>query len=477
MPCQLPHQNWHRRFKKLLQIVVALCLSLVVVVGYWKSDGTNPFGFGKVTSDYQQAQACLLDFDSLEHLNLSRTIRYARYRLVVDFSKETLPFTESLDQPSPLFESVDLYHDHGVSGGWAPTLSYCLDPVTVKVPKLGRPTDASHLIFGVATTAERLESSIGPIQHWLSNTKARLLALIPPNPDHGVLQEKMQSLGIDVTIYESDQSFDDRYFALVTLLYEHRQEDTRWAGLVDDDTFFLSMSQLVSRLADHNHEEEKYIGGLSEDFLQLAGWGFMAYGGAGVFISMPLLAKINTVYPECNSHSMNGDGRLAQCIYHHTTTKLTWEPDLHQMNLHGDPAGFYESGRQQPLSIHHWKSWSHIDVAKLSTVSSICGDACLLKRWRFSDSWFLINGYSFIRYAEEPPLDGSMEQTWDDYEGATADSYAHSLAPLRARDWMKLTYRLEDVTETRGEVRQFYVLRAGHGAEDGVIEVSWTRRT
>ena len=115
----------------------------------------------------------------------------------------------------------------------------------------------------------------------------------------------------------------------------------------------------------------------------------------------------------------------------------------------------------------------------MSAVSSICGDACLLKRWKFSDGWYLVNGYSFIKYGDETVDDGSIELTWDPstapnrFEGVIR--YEHSLTPIRARDDQKVTYRLEHVIQEREQARQF-IYRPRQGLEDRVLEVLWTRK-
>ena len=109
------------------------------------------------------------------------------------------------------------------------------------------------------------------------------------------------------------------------------------------------MPELVSRLSTYDHRQEKYIGGLTEKgFVQLRTFGYMGYGGAGIFLSMSLLQKVHAAFDECkkgsvyvDGSSMNGDRLLARCIYQHITAKLIWEPRLHQIDLHGDPSSFY----------------------------------------------------------------------------------------------------------------------------------------
>ncbi|KKY23443.1 hypothetical protein UCRPC4_g02891 [Phaeomoniella chlamydospora] len=197
---------------------------------------------------------------------------------------------------------------------------------------------------------------------------------------------------------------------------------------------------------------------------------------------MPLLRQMNEVYDECfdalditGERRLAGDRRVAHCIYKHTDAKLSVEYGLHQVDLHGDPSGLYESGRPQPLSIHHWKSWSEIDVEKLLVVSRVCGDACLLHRWRFSNGWYLNNGFSLVKYSQDLPWgDRTIEKTWEDWETASDYSYVHSLAPLRPRDEGKITYRLKDAIVVGNKaVRQIYVHHPPDGGDDRVIDILW----
>ncbi len=283
---------------------------------------------------------------------------------------------------------------------------------------------------------------------------------------------------MNLQITESNAEYDDQYFSLVKLLHNERQ-GAQWAAFIDDDTFFLSMPALVDSLARYDPSQPYYIGSLSEDFVQMSLWGFMAYGGAGIFVSMPLLAQLNTVYDQCYSVKFTGDRRIAQCIYHQTVTKLTIEQSLHQVDLHGDQSGFYEAaGRPQPLSVHHWKSWFDVPMSQLAAVASICGDACLLQQWRFANNWIMTNGFSVVRYSEERPADDiTMEKTWDDYSTATDESYLHTLAPLRKKDLGKISFRLEavDVSSSPSQIRQFYVHRKQSGQGDRLLEIRWQK--
>lgn len=210
-------------------------------------------------------------------------------------------------------------------------------------------------------------------------------------------------------------------------------------------------------------------------------YGFMAYGGGGVFLSVPLLEQLNqpAVYQACFDSKAIGDGQIANCIYAHTLVKMTPEPLLHQMDLGGDVSGFYESGRTLPLSVHHWKSWYTMNMTALVSVASVCGPECLLRRWRLADAdaaeenpWYLTNGYSLVQYGEELREDDiSMEHTWD----AQSD-FKYSLDPLREKDEKKVSLKM-DVTwaEDGGSVvRQFYMGKV-EGDRTRVLEVVWRK--
>lgn len=70
---------------------------------------------------------------------------------------------------------------------------------------------------------------------------------------------------------------------------------------------------------------------------------FMAYDGAGIFVSGPLLNQTNTVYDQCKAIKHTEDHRIAQGIYLHAIMKWSSETALHRIHLHGDHPGFYEA--------------------------------------------------------------------------------------------------------------------------------------
>jgi len=419
---------------------------------------------------------CDPDADMLHRLDIKKLADYTRREIVVETNSDPLAIKQKVEQPlwdtklqGPFSQETELVQD-GCS---------ISTPLTLQVPVPPKTVDASHIDFGVATTVSRLNESLDQFAHWAGYTRTRIFALIEPDETKVALQQvkiKAENMGINLFVTESEDDYLHRYFALISILEGNMREQTKWGCIIDDDTFFLSMPALVDALAEYDDTKSYYIGGLSEGLPQIAVFGMIAFGGAGVFLSRPLLTDLGTVYDECQQMTFTGDRRIANCIYQYTTTRLTVDHRLHQLDLMKDASGFFESGREAPLSVHHWKSWFTADMPKLSVISDLCGETCLLRQWQFSDGWILTNGFSVIKYSlPTEPGDIAMEMTWEPHNGATDESYLHELGPLRRKDDDKVSYQLTDaLSEPNGRVTQWYILRDKDG--DKVLELSWRKR-
>lgn len=421
----------------------------------------------------------------------------------IQMAKVYIAVSQSDMQPLPLMQPLDIK----LPASTEVTITDELTDPNVKHPETAKTTvnipriphtqpDASEYIFGVATTYERLEESLDTLAHWLSGTNARLIGHMQPSLDADApdrVLKKAENLKVSLGTVESRYGFLDRYFALLKVLHENRLPSTKWYVFIDDDTFFMDLSKLLATFAKYDPAEPWYIGALTEDFQQMATWGYMAYGGGGIFVSAPLVEQLLPHWDQCFARRNTGDRMLAQCIYQHTTTKFTWEHNLHQLDLHGDQSGFYEALRPQPLSLHHWKSEEFrftMDMYNLSRVASVCGNSCLLQKFRFMNNWVLTNGFSLVKYSNTDmrhrkiETDISMERTWDFYHGGASNShFEHSLGPIRKPDeGEKISFRMESsITTEDGHVRQLYVKREktdipsqGLGVVEAMVEVEWS---
>ncbi|KAL2829026.1 hypothetical protein BDW59DRAFT_41152 [Aspergillus cavernicola] len=426
------------------------------------------------TEPDSSTNACFIDLNLLRlHADNSSTVDYARLTIGVTKTENFTAFSHSLDVSIPKHRTVRL--DTGASRETR-SEDDCTTSVTVQAPIAPPRPDASHMVFGVATSLEKLEESLDAFSHWAGNTKTRIIAVVEQggSSTRARVQQRAEELGILLTITQTEDDRLDRYFSLIQVLFQYCDASTQWAVLIDDDTFFPSMRNLVDRLASYDATVPQYIGGMTEDLARLSGSGYMAYGGAGIFLSIPLLEDLQYVFETCHSFKDKGDRMLASCIYAHTTAKFTWERGLYQLDLHGDASGFFESGRPLPLSIHHWKSWFQADMVALGKVADICGEECLLRRFHLSKDWFLVNGYSVIQDATLWNDPRPMEHTWDKSKYKGSDPFAYSLGPLRRVDPDKVSFRLRDVVEETDQVRQVYVFNATDAKPPQVLEVVWT---
>ena len=448
---------------------------------------------------------CPNNLDWLKNLTVTFPIKYARRDIIVNPNPATRRASVTrIDAPLvPPSQTIDLMANPEVQ------LEQCMEPLLLDVPLTPTgPSEASHVIFGMATLLNRLELSIIDLQRWLAHTNAQLMVIAmgpeETDPDPGQMaemQSRMRHLGLKVTIVNrlgKEDDMPERYFSLIKLMYEHRNDKTKWMAVIDDDTFFPSMHSLIDILDRYDATERVYLGAMSEEWWAVVRYGFMAFGGAGVFLSLPLAAVLDAHYDECRKRSRAGAGdmRIRECIVWHTDTKLTHVPGLHQIDLHGDRSGLFESGRL-PLSLHHWKEgwWdekgygSWFPMAAMHLVADVCGD-CFLQRWQFQGDMVLSNGYSIAEYPTGAWGDvekaGHLERpeyTWlpggvvDGSNNAGWDHYLGPLRPMMELEKEKIQYRFLDAVAVDGGVRQFYIHLGQDGDFDTLLELFWMEKT
>ncbi|KAL6799755.1 glycosyltransferase family 31 protein [Trichoderma sp. SZMC 28012] len=361
------------------------------------------------------------------------------------------------------------------------------EPITLQVAEPYPVADLSKVIVGVATTLSRLQDSVSQFSHWMSGTGVLFLAIVV---DESATDDDLDSLESMYANYDMSLtairpwncSFDvnEQHFAIIRDLVDYATHDTQWAVIIDDDTFFPSPYSITQLLASYDPTVPTYIGGLTESPGAVEYFGVMAYGGAGVFMSMPLMQQLDAHVEDCLAESLTreGDGLLSGCIHNYTQTELTAIPGLYQLDMRGDMSGFYESG-VFPLSLHHWKSWHQAPVDKMAKIADFCGD-CFLQRWRFDGDTVLANGYSISVYQ-----DGISQTDMDLIEGTweAAMNYEGTMGKMRDKteEAKKKSYRLIDAEEVDGNLRQVFL---HHGvadldydgeeeAMDEVVEIWW----
>ena len=487
--------------KRLIALVLVLLATLIAFASFWMRGKWKPTTINIAFPASQHHDNCPKSLDWLGNLSITFPINYARRDIIVkpnpDLSRDTLTKIDTPLLPAP--QVLDLMAGPEVD------LKHCMEPLLLDVPTFPKePVDASHVIFGMSTLLDRLELSIIDLQRWLAHTNAQMI-IIAMGPDEtdpdpkqmAEMESRMRSMGLKVTIVNRvarDDHMAERYFSLVKIMYEHREPGIKWMGVVDDDTFFPSIHALIEMLDRFNPEERFYIGAMSEEWWPVVRYGLMAFGGAGVFLSMPLAEVLHARYDDCKARSgaSAGDIRIRECVIWHTDTKLTHVPGLHQMDMHGDKSGIYESGHLA-LSLHHWKQgWWDVGgygtwfpMAAMHLVADVCGD-CFLQRWQFEGDIILSNGYSIAEYPtgawDKLGNEGQQsryEDTWEPaglVEGSNNAGWDHYVGPLRpklALEEEKIQYRFLDAVAVDGGVRQFYIHLGLDGDFDTLFELFW----
>lgn len=218
------------------------------------------------------------------------------------------------------------------------------------------------------------------------------------------------------------------------------------------------------------------IAAMSENIGQIHAFGLLPFGGGGIFVSVPLAARLteDKTWEKCMSSGRSqGDQLVNESLNEFSTVRPTFDLELHQMDIHGDPSGYFESGRRL-LTVHHWKSWFDVNVPMAANVTKACGDECIFQRWQFADDIVLNNGYSINEFPKG--IEGNVnlekvEKTWD----GELFRFVHKIGPLREEvpKGDKKSLMLVDASVVEGfGVRQIYAERS-KVENDVRIGVDW----
>lgn len=476
--------------------------------------GDSFIGSGAVASGMKYNMNCSVDSAHMQQLKqrynlgdkfqyMKRYVQFTRTRGIE--RKRMTKISQKLLNGN--FKTVDVSKQYGHDS--------CDKPLEVEVTASGLPStvDASDYMFGVSTTFKRfMDPDTTPINEWIfwltdsrgnSNGGKLVLMLLEATDDQ--LQEVANLLGdvgIDVDVYHSDSSLEMavRYLTLVPTLFTHPEaHKKKWLVTCDDDTFFPSMHGLIDKMDKMDHEMEMYVGTLSEDAGALERHGSQAFGGGGVFLSLPLAEKITDLFSNCTTEQKilesnsgwgpQGDIILRKCIYENTDTRLTSMWDLWQLDFFGHPAGFYEWGIK-PLSLHHYRGggWHKAKPGQYTKIAHTCGEDCTLQRFQTKDD-FIISGYSIAHYPDGITFDtNQLEATLHaapEDKGWNLDFMMGPQRPNLEKTGRKIAWQMqESEVQMDGSVLQIYTRKQNderwvHSDKqpmsniDGVIELVW----
>lgn len=487
------------KYDRLL-IAVLLCMGVLYSIHRL---ATSPDGNAtrRIDNHGTPVRHSSIESDSLilEKLDIQRPFEFRRY--CMGPRKQKGLSRERITNISYKLPAVTLLSPIDQPSG-TQTLPPCATNIKVDVPPFDAMDvgDTNSILLGVATKLSRIESSLIEMSRWLSRTDTRLVVLVVDLPELEAetdlvasVYAKAVELDIDMILYPYPHKEDSeglKNFGLAEPLRREAQKhpQIRWIGIIDDDTFFVSLPQMVSRLDTFDHRIPLYLGQLSEGWTRVSDEGFKAWGGGGIFLSVPLLTELANHVEECKSLDVGfGDILWRDCIYHVTspTVKLTQLDGLNQMDFWGDPSGWYEAGHDPILTIHHWKSWHFHPVPNAHLVTDVAGPDSFLQRYIFTnDSSVLTNGYSFVYYPAGIPDLNLVESTMTEDVGIERSppwkEFHLSMGrtrPAMEHDVQKMSWIFSHAsTDSDGNVRQFYLKRNVDGnGMTSVVEFDWIK--
>nr|POE58650.1 hypothetical protein CFP56_68325 [Quercus suber] len=488
-----------------LAVAAAVVLGLVFLLIQSRPDHDNiqAWSIANLISGAKTATAAhdvAQEIQAWAKLNLPKQFEYQRQCFVAKpLHKARRSSLQNLSSAllGPQDETISLL-ENPFDGDFPP----CKGTIAIHVPPFLQPEklDTTPLMLGVATTLERIKNSLPNFSRWLSHTGSSLLVLLVDQSDlsrvAGDVEEVVTSAALMGMILEFEPYTGNandteglKNFALALALHENIKPYTKWFGLIDDDTFFVCLRRAYEAIGAYDHSLPWYLGALTEGHTRLKQEGWKAWGGAGFFVSPPLMSILAAHSADCRALDQGfGDLLWRDCILASTspTVALTELKGLHQIDMWGDVSGFYESGLDPLLTIHHWKSWHFHPIPNAHIVSDVAGPDTFLQRYSFTDGFILTNGFSVAQYPAGMPDLALAELTMVEDIGITTvpDKLEFHRSMGRMRPALELgEEKLQwlfkhSFDDGLGTVRQFYV-KAAHpnavDALDSVIEIDWKR--
>jgi hypothetical protein len=377
-------------------------------------------------------------------------------------------------------------------------------PLAVTKSPLQEQDTTLDVLFGISTTYSRLAYSnyslINDWERWLtdghgkSNGASLVLALHRASEQEtNDITYRLKGRGVDVTMVESDDRLEipARYIELIRSLATQNAEllkrghEKKFIALVDDDLFFPTLSQLKRRLSKYDTSKEFYISAPSERSDWIVDKNVsLTYGGGAVFLTPPAadgIARLpclgRTKSKDTGHFSAQWDLLLYDCVAQHTNLNMHVMPSFYSPrdSFYGIEAVSYEAG-VSPLTLHHYKNRHRFEPGKAHRVASVCGEDCFLQRYRFTDDWILVNGYSISQYLDGvdvvPMRKGArlLDHNYHEEKKLTVskrmiiDEENKGVNNRKIVTWggRKLTWRfLDSIDGPNGELWQAYIRRRG----------------
>ncbi|CAI0412070.1 unnamed protein product [Linum tenue] len=228
-------------------------------------------------------------------------------------------------------------------------------------PNNNSPTNLSHLLFALSGSNDTWDDRSKSNSVWWSPNRTRGFVWLEdvqrPDSSPAPNSAPTRVSSPEWTRFGFSSSRPAvRIARTITDSFGLKLPGVRWFVMGDDDTVFFP-ENLVSLLANYDHNEMWYIGGNSESVEQAVMHSYeMAFGGGGFAISYPLAELLVENLDRCleRFHYFYGsDQRIWACITE-LGVGLTPHRGFHQMDIRGSAYGLLAAHPMAPLiSLHH----------------------------------------------------------------------------------------------------------------------------
>ncbi|XP_052189084.1 uncharacterized protein LOC127799263 [Diospyros lotus] len=298
------------------------------------------------------------------------------------------------------------------------------------------PTNLSHLLFGVVSSAESWRARCPLVEAWWLPNVTRGFVFLDTPPAGRLLPWRPTSPPFRVSDNTSRLEQETNHAAPIMVRMVHAIQEAyreagngvRWFVMGFDDSVFF-VENWVDVLGKYDHRKYYYIGGYSETVMSNYLFSFeQAFGGGGFALSYPLAAAMAKDLDGCirRSSQVPSHDTIVQYCVNELGVSLTVEKGIHQIDLRGDISGLLSAHPQSPLlSLHHlphvrpifpsmdrFTSVSHlINAATNSDQSRLLQQTICYhrpKHWSFSVSWgYAVHIYEHLhpRFVLKRPLE------------------------------------------------------------------------
>lgn len=340
--------------------------------------------------------------------------------------------------------------------------------VRENISKLVRHYSTEEIYFSLTTNTKRIRETIHTIKFWATRPGVHCLIIFESKDIESKdnIKSYLTGQGIPCVIKSSNTSrFEERYLELMEQGWHASNKDLntniktiQWFIIGDDDTAWF-LDNLLQTLQQYNSSKAIYLGNVSDKLEAVQYHGsYFAFGGGGIILSRPLALLAARYIKDCRRfiHLWGGDEMIGKCITQVLKVNLTRNMHFHQMDHEGDMDGFFESGIEGLVSLHHmfnyWEPFppehtiNPYETMSLLKIASESFGYDFLKRYVRIDhstnrTFLLTTGYSFSIFNRTLTYEELMriEKTW-----WCCSEFVDQ--PTRPKEENKLTWYFQAIT-------------------------------